>query len=198
MASSTTAEKKSSKRTTPTASTNGRHLPSTTSSSAIPDTMPTADPFRYFLADFTRSSDEPRHIHPFSIVFLFRFGNRCRPHLVDATSVEINDFEPPTVSIDVLIDIRDSAELLEQKLRNGLILPRSRQRDLERLRELDRRHPARNEIRSIVAFHRRRFCRPFFRVEAAYDRLQYIGTGHHALKRTVFVVHQPHVHRRVS
>src|SRR5216684_927784 len=58
--------------------------------------MPTADPFRYFLADFTRSSDEPRHIHPFSIV-LFRFGNRCRPHLVDATSVEINDFEPPTI-----------------------------------------------------------------------------------------------------
>jgi len=98
----------------------------------------------------------------------------------------------------VLTDIRDSAELLEQKPRNGLILPRGRQRDLEQLRELDRRHPARNEIRSIVAFHRRRFCRPFFRVEAAYDPLQDIGTGHHALKRTVFVVHQPHVHRRVS
>src|ERR1700738_4221067 len=97
MANSTTAEKKSSKRITPTASTNGRRLPSTTSSSAIPDTMPTAGPFQYFPADFTRSSDEPRHTHPFSIVFLFRFGNRCRQHLVDATSVEINDFETPTI-----------------------------------------------------------------------------------------------------
>lgn len=99
--------------------------------------MPTADPFRYFLADFTRSSDEPRHTRPFSIALLFRFGNRRRQHLVDATSVEINDFEAPTESIDVLTDIRDSAELQEQKTRNGLILPRNRQRDLEQLRELD-------------------------------------------------------------
>src|SRR5439155_16276271 len=58
----------SSKRTTPTASTNGRRSPSTISSSTIPDTMPTAGPFRSFRADFTPNSDGRRLIYPFLLV----------------------------------------------------------------------------------------------------------------------------------
>src|ERR1700737_2871001 len=34
-------------------------------------------------------------------------------------------------------------------------------------------------------------------METAYDRLQDVGAGHHALKRTVFVVHQTHMHGRI-
>jgi hypothetical protein len=89
-----------------------------------------------------------------------QLGSGRRKHLVDTTPVEIDDFETPPVSIDVLADIRDSAEFLQQETGNGPILPGGRKRDLEQFGKFDGRHPAGDQIGPVVTFHSRRFSRP--------------------------------------
>ena len=88
--------------------------------------------------------------------------------------------------------------MAEQETRNGLIVTGRRQRDLEQRRELDGRHPARDQIRAVVALHGRRFRRSLLGVKAADDRFQDVGAGHHALEHAVFVMNQPHMDRGVA
>jgi hypothetical protein len=44
----------------------------------------------------------------------------------------------------------------------------------------------------------RRFRRSLLGVEAADDRLENVGAGHHALERAIFVMDQPHMDRGVA
>ena len=117
---------------------------------------------------------------------------RCQ-NFVNATAIEIDDFESPALGIETLSDLRRVTEPVEHEARRGVITALLGNCDVQPVGHLIHRHAAGDQPRTILTLHGIGFA--FMRLGTAYDRFQNVGIGDHALKMAVLVVNQSHVNR---
>ena len=117
----------------------------------------------------------------------------CCQNFVNATAVEIDDFEAPALGVETLSDLRQVAEPVEHEARRGVITALLGNCDVQPVGHLIHRHAAGDQPRTILTLHGIGFA--FMRLGTAHDRFQNVGIGNHALKMAVLVVNQSHVNR---
>ncbi len=117
----------------------------------------------------------------------------CCQNFVDATAIEIDDFEAPALGVETLSDLRQMAEPIEHETRRSVIIALLGNFDVQPVGHLIHRHTAGDQPRTIPTLHSIGFA--FMRLRTAHDRFQNVGIGDHPLKMAVLVVNQSHVNR---
>jgi hypothetical protein len=111
-------------------------------------------------------------------------------YLIDAMTVEVDDFKTPVLCFECLPDSWQMAHVLQYEACGRMIRAPLWYGDRELLPHLVGRHPPGYEPRAIVTLHGVRFDRALVFFECAHDRLQKICIGHDPFEMSVFVMNQ--------
>src|SRR4030095_4067402 len=117
-------------------------------------------------------------------------------NFVDATTIEIDHLETPTLGIKTFADLRQMAELTEHESGSRMIAAVRREGDGQTVSHFVSRHAARDQPRSILAPHGFGLERTCIGSESTSNRFQDVRVRDYSLKLAVLVVNECDVDRR--